>query len=44
VTIIISWQVIFFAAFIALAVGVVFGVYPARRASKLQPVDALRSE
>jgi len=44
VTIIISWQVVFFAAFTALAVGVVFGVYPARRASKLQPVDALRTE
>jgi len=44
VTIIISWQVVLFSAFIALAVGVVFGVYPARRASKLQPVDALRTE
>ena len=28
----------------ALAVGVFFGFYPARRASQLDPIDALRFE
>ena len=44
ISIIINGQVIMLAAFIAIAVGVVFGLYPARNASKLQPVDALRTE
>lgn len=44
ITIIINGQVIALAAFVAVAVGVLFGLYPARNASKLQPVDALRSE
>lgn len=44
ISIVINAQVIMFAAFIAIAVGVVFGLYPARNASRLQPVDALRTE
>ena len=32
------------AIVIAMAVGVGFGVYPASRASRLAPIDALRSE
>jgi putative ABC transport system permease protein len=44
ISIVINAQVIMLAAFIAVAVGVVFGLYPARNASRLQPVDALRTE
>ena len=44
ISIIINTKVIMLAAGISIAVGVVFGLYPARNASKLQPVDALRSE
>lgn len=35
---------ILFSALFAIAVGVLFGVYPALQAAKLRPVDALRSE
>jgi len=44
IKIVISMQVIVVAAMVAVLVGVVFGLYPARNASKLQPVDALRAE
>lgn len=44
ISILINSQVIVLAAVIALLVGIVFGLYPARSASKLQPVNALRSD
>jgi putative ABC transport system permease protein len=44
ISILINGQVIMLAALIAILVGVVFGLYPAHNASRLQPVDALRTE
>ncbi|WP_394837609.1 ABC transporter permease [Pendulispora rubella] len=37
-------QVIFLSAAFSGAVGIIFGLYPARRASQLDPIDALRYE
>lgn len=40
----ISTNVVIIAFLFSLAVGVVFGMYPANKASKLNPIDALRFE
>jgi len=37
------WSVVS-AFFISIAVGVIFGLYPARRASQMDPIEALRHE
>jgi putative ABC transport system permease protein len=40
----ISWRMGIIASVVALATGVFFGLYPANKASKLPPADALRYE
>lgn len=39
-----SWLAVLLAAVFSVAVGLIFGVQPARRAARLNPVEALRTE
>ena len=38
-----SWSTLLVVALAALTVGIVFGTYPARRAGRLSPIDAILS-
>ena len=40
----ISWSSVLLAFGVSAGIGIIFGYYPARRASKLNPIDALRYE
>ncbi len=40
----ISWWSIFLAFGISVGVGIVFGLYPARRAARMHPIEALRHQ
>ncbi|WP_442603590.1 ABC transporter permease [Paenibacillus sp. KN14-4R] len=40
--VVISWQVIIIAFSFSLLIGVIFGLFPANKAAKLRPIDALR--
>jgi len=39
-----SWSTVLSAALSAIVVGLTFGTYPARRAARLSPIDAIRHE
>jgi len=43
-TIVVSPTAVIGSIAIAMAIGVIFGVYPATRAARMAPIDALRSE
>ncbi len=43
-TVIVSLQSVSMAAFFSISIGIIFGLWPARAASRLHPIEALRHE
>lgn len=41
---VVSWYGIFFAVTVSIAIGIIFGLFPAIKASRLNPIEALRHE
>ncbi len=40
----ISWLAIVIAFLVSMTIGLIFGIYPARKAAKLSPIEAMRKE
>ena len=40
----VSWPAIFVSVFVSAGVGILFGFYPAWKASRLDPIEAVRHE